>query len=128
MSNAFRYESGRGTRRTYIWGFGLSLLLTLAAYLPAARHVHSHHLIFSDRSLIVTVLSLAVVQLFIQLTFFLHLGRESKPRWNLTVLVFMLVVLIILVFGSLWIMYNLNYHMAPTPSDSHIIKDEGIHH
>jgi len=117
---------GHGSLKTYIAGFGLSLLLTLAAYLPVARHVHSHHLIYSDNFLVGLILSLAVVQLVVQLLLFLHLGRESKPRWNLLVFLFMLLVLIILVGGSLWIMYNLNHHLAPIQSDTHIIHDEGI--
>jgi hypothetical protein len=38
--------------------------------------------------------------------------------------------LAILVFGSLWIMKNLNYHMqhsSPAQIDQSIIHDEGIH-
>jgi cytochrome o ubiquinol oxidase operon protein cyoD len=63
----------------------------------------------------------------VQLVFFLHLGGEGKPRWRLTAFLFMLLVLVILVFGSLWIMYNLDYHMTMSPEelDSQIIEDEG---
>jgi len=45
------------------------------------------------------------------LIFFLHLGIESKPRWNLLVFYFMVVVLAILLYGSFWIMSNLDYRM-----------------
>jgi cytochrome o ubiquinol oxidase operon protein cyoD len=54
---------------------------------------------------------LALVQAAVQFLFFLHLGREFKPRWNLLVFSFMALVLLILVFGSLWIMYNLDTRM-----------------
>ena len=53
-----------------------------------------------------------LAQFFTQLLFFLHLGRETKPRWKLLVFLFMTMIVAILVFGSLWIMYNLNYHMT----------------
>jgi heme/copper-type cytochrome/quinol oxidase subunit 4 len=46
---------------------------------------------------------------------FLHLGNEAKPRLKLLVFGFMALVVMILVFGSLWIMYSLNYRM-PTQS------------
>ena len=53
----------------------------------------------------------AVMQLLIQLIFFLHLNSESKPRWNLTVFLFIILIVGILVIGTLWIMYNLDYNM-----------------
>jgi cytochrome o ubiquinol oxidase subunit IV len=77
------------------------------------------------------IVALALVQLFIQLIFFLHLGRESKPRWNLSALAFAVIVVVILVFGSLWIMASLDYHgghhSTPQTSDEYIIQDEGFH-
>ena len=59
---------------------------------------------------------------------FLHLGQEDKPRYQLTAFNFMVLVVLILVFGSIWIMQNLDYHHADhiQQSDSYIIKDEGI--
>ncbi len=72
--------------------------------------------------------ALAVTQLLVQLLFFLHLGRESKPRWNLIVLAFAVMVVVIVVFGSLWIMKNLQYnhgHQTPEETDKFLIHDEG---
>ena len=119
------------TTRAYIRGFGLSLALTLTGWLLVNRHVENRHLFWSDKTLIVLILVLAVVQLVVQLVFFLHLGRESKPRWNLSVLSFAVIVLLILVLGSLWIMYNLDYRhprkaLSPNEINQSIIKDEGI--
>jgi cytochrome o ubiquinol oxidase operon protein cyoD len=119
-----------GSFRSYIIGFGLSAALTLAAFYLAIRHVNSHHVIYGHSLLIAIVVALALAQLITQLVFFLHLGRESKPRWNLMVFGFMAIVVVILVGGSLWIMYNLNYHHSqttnPGATDSYIIHDEGI--
>jgi heme/copper-type cytochrome/quinol oxidase subunit 4 len=76
--------------------------------------------------------SLAIAQLITQLLFFLHLEKEPKPRWNLLVLSFAVTVAVILVFGSLWIMQNLNYrhggHNGSQYSEAEIIEDEGFHH
>lgn len=117
-----QHDSGQGTTMSYVVGFVMSLELTLAAYLLVVNQV------LDRRMLLAVIVGLAIAQLLVQLTFFLHLGRESKPRWNLTVLLFAALVVIILVFGSLWIMNNLNYHtMSPQQTDKYILHDEGIH-
>jgi cytochrome o ubiquinol oxidase subunit IV len=103
-----KHDSAHGTLQMYISGFVLSIFLTLAAYTLVVSHE------FSNWALALAIAGLAIVQFLVQLFFFLHLGRESKPRWKLTVFLFMLLVVGILVIGSLWIMYNLNYRMAPT--------------
>ena len=125
-------ETGHIAKGTYIAGFLLSLGLTIGAYLLVWRHVRSHHTVFTDEFLNVAVAVLALTQLLVQLVFFLHLSRESKPRWNLVVLSFAALVVLILVSGSLWIMWSLNYHhahqMNPAQTDTYIIHDEGIHH
>jgi cytochrome o ubiquinol oxidase operon protein cyoD len=99
-------DGGHGSVTTYVIGFALSVILTLAAYGSVTHHV------FGRTGLIAVIFVLAAVQLMVQLMFFLHLGREGKPRLNLMTFVFMLIVLIIIVGGSLWIMNNLNYHMT----------------
>jgi heme/copper-type cytochrome/quinol oxidase subunit 4 len=64
----------------------------------------------------------------VQLIFFVHLDQERKPRWNLMVLLFAVLVVVIICFGSLWIMKNLNYH-APMHDniDEQMMKNEGIY-
>lgn len=107
---------------TYVAGFVLSVILTLAAYFLISRGiVHNWPAIYA-------VVGLAVVQLVVQLVFFLHLGREEEPRWNLLVFDFTLIIVCIVVVGSLWIMNNLHYNMTP-PKDveRELIRDEGIH-
>lgn len=115
---------------SYITGFVLSLVLTLVAYSLVWRYVQSNYTLYTDKFLLISVAALAITQLLVQLVFFLHLSRESKPRWNLAVLSFAVLIVVILVFGSLWIMWNLDYHHAseitPAETDKYIIEDEGI--
>lgn len=117
-----------GTYLTYICGYGLSLILTLLAFDLVQRHVNSHHLSPSDNFMLGALAVLAITQLLVQLTFFLHLDRESRPRWNLKVLLFMLLILLIIVIGSLWIMSNLNYRMADSPTrvNDYIQSQDGL--
>ena len=114
------HERGEGSVRSYTIGFVTSLALTLSAYLLVTQHA-AH-----GWALMCWLALLSVVQLMVQLVCFLHVGRESRPRWNLSVLLFAAGVVFIVVFGSLWIMKNLAYghHHQVTPTE--IIKDEGI--
>lgn len=116
-----RHEAAQGSLKSYVMGFLTSLYLTLTAYFVTVKHL------LSGWALIGMLMGLAVIQLLVQLIFFLHLGRESKPRWNVQVLLFAVMVVGIVVGGSLWIMSNLNYHMmSPGTTDQFIQKDEGI--
>ena len=114
--------SPHGSHKTYIIGFILSVSLTLAAYLAVVNQLFSVGLMIS------VIVTLAVAQLFVQLVFFLHLGQENRPRWNLLAALFAGLVVLIVVFGSLWIMKNLDYHMTPAQQGEHMIDDEGISH
>ncbi len=95
----------QGTLTSYLVGFSASLMLTLLTY----GLVKTHFLTGWTLNLVVAGLSL--VQVIIQLLCFLHLGDEAKPRWNFLAFLFMVSVVLILVLGSLWIIYNLNGRM-----------------
>jgi len=59
------------------------------------------------------IVSAAVVQIVVQMHYFLHLDRSSSQRWNVMVLVYTLIIIAFLVGGSLWIMYNTGVRMMP---------------
>jgi len=112
-----------GTPTSYITGFVMAVVLTIAAYFTVTRHA------FPPTTIVTIIVGLAIAQLLVQLLFFLHMGQESKPRWNLVAFLFMLLVLLIVVVGSLWIMGNLNYNMTqgtPKQINQSITHDEGI--
>ncbi len=96
-----------GSFWSYTTGFIGSLLCTFAAYELVSQHL------LAPLSVLIAVIALAVLQLGIQLVFFLHLGRKAKG-WNLIVLVFALIIVAIVVGGSLWIMMSLNTRMMPS--------------
>lgn len=94
---------------SYVIGFVLAVILTLLSYFMVVNHI------MTGMTLVTTIMILAAVQLLVQLVFFLHLGRDKRAKWNVASFYFMFMVLVIVVFGSLWIMYNLNYNMMMTP-------------
>jgi len=91
----------------YVIGFVVSVALTLAAYFFVTGAY------FAGSVLIAVIAVLALIQFFVQMFCFLHLDEDEQPRWKLAVFISMGVTLIIVVFGSIWIMNNLNYHMMP---------------
>src|SRR5258706_11331408 len=111
----------QGTLTSYIIGLMISILFTLADYFMVVNHS------LNGTLLIAAILGLAVIQLFVQLLFFLHMGKEPKPYWNLTVFISFVGIILIVVTGSLWIMSHLNYQMTPTDMNSYMLKEEGMH-
>ncbi len=105
--------------KNYIIGFTLSLLLTLIAYFAVADKV------FSGWVLVGLLLTLAAVQVFVQLFFFMHLWQEKKPRYSLLIFLSTASIILTIVLGTLWIMHNLSYHTSQKDSGT-IINDEGI--
>ena len=108
-----RLEASKNAMRSYTIGFVLSLLLTIVPYYIVTRHL------FGTHGLLMGIIFFGVVQLLVQVTFFLHVPAKSKPYWNLIVFFFTLLIVAFLVVGSLWIMYHLNYNMmGVTPFNS----------
>jgi cytochrome o ubiquinol oxidase operon protein cyoD len=103
----------------YCLGFGLSIITTMLAYSLVNNHL------MAGWGLAYTVVGLALLQVVIQLMFFLHLNQESEPRWNLMILDFTLLVVVIVVVGTLWVMQHLNYHGSPESTETYIVNDEG---
>ncbi len=91
--------------RRYLIGFSLSLLLTLLAALIIVFGVSG--------TLAKTLLVLlALLQLGVQLIYFLHLGREKGQEFEVAFFAFTLIVVGILVGGTLWIMGHLEHHQG----------------
>ena len=102
----------------YSVGFICSVALTMTAYLFVVQ---------SDgwgMALIVIICALALAQLVVQLVWFLHLGEEQRPRWRTRAFIAMSGTLLIIVFGSIWIMQNLDYNMMPGhDTDAHMMQE-----
>ena len=110
MSNtqdvATKYGTGRKTLPGYIIGLVLSLLFTFIAFSLVKEHA------LSDQAIYISLGILAVFQLIAQVVFFLRISASAEGRWNLMPFIFTIVIAVVLVFGSFWIMFNLNYNMG----------------
>jgi len=91
--------------QSYFIGFLFSVILTIAPFILAIQKLFS-----SEVSYIVFLLC-AISQIIVHFVYFLHLNFSTKERWNLITLLFVIIIIFIVVFGSIWIMSNLNHHM-----------------
>lgn len=106
------------TIKTYTVGLITSLALTLGAFGLVYIHLRSHHQLIAHDQLLFAILALAIVQLFVHMRFFLHVGRGRTPR-DLVALAFGIAIIVLVVGGSLWIMSNL-VHNTAVPFDGSI--------
>ncbi len=106
---------------SYIVGFFLSVVTTFIAYFFVVNEL------WPKEMLVYIILAIAVVQLVVQMVFFLHIGRGT--RWKTMTFVFTIVIVLILVIGSVWVMDNLNYNMmdmSPNEMTEYMSEHEGI--
>jgi cytochrome o ubiquinol oxidase subunit IV len=99
-----------GNPASYLIGFVLSVLLTGAAFALVWLRPAAPQRIFE------AIVGAALVQMFVHLTSFLHLNRSSTQRWNVVVLAFAALIIVILIGGSIWIITNANHNMLPPGS------------
>ena len=97
--------ASHGSVKSYMTGFILSIILTVIPFWMVMDGGFTH------QTMLITVVAMAVVQIFVHLVYFLHMNTSSEERWNLVALVFTVLIIAIVVVGSLWIMYNLNINM-----------------
>jgi cytochrome o ubiquinol oxidase operon protein cyoD len=94
--------------RGYIVGFVVSVLLTAASFWTAK----STGIIWMP-GVPIALGVLAVAQMGVHLTFFLHITTGPDNTNNVLALAFGLLIVGLVVTGSLWIMANLNHNMMP---------------
>lgn len=94
-----------GTFKSYLVGFLLSVILTVLPFWLVMEHM------LGRESLLLVISVLAVIQIVVQLMFFLHMNSRSEGGWNMIAFLFTVLIILILVIGSLWIMFHLNHNM-----------------
>ncbi len=114
-------KDSHGSTQSYMFGFLLSLVLSIVPY----------HLVvsksLSGRQLLVTILGFGLLQMLIQVFFFLHLGRGPKPLYNVVFFASTVGLIVVVVFGSVFIMDHLHYSMTPEEVTKKLAQGEGIY-
>ena len=104
------HQSDYGTSQkhfgVYVFGFITCIILTLVAFYGVMHPSLSRHQLFT------LVFGTALVQFIVQAICFLGLNVKTlQGKMNVTSLIYTMIVAGTTIFGSIWIMYNLNYFM-----------------
>ncbi len=87
-----------GSPWMYIAGFVISIALTLGAlWLALARQ-------FSTEALLTVILILAILQIGVQMFFFMHVTESPRPQFNLWILGLGMFFTFVVIASSIWIM------------------------
>lgn len=97
-----------GSLRSYLIGFVLSVILTAIPFWLVMTGA-----IQNNQVTAVVIMVLAAVQIVVHMVFFLHMNTVSEGGWSMLALIFTLILVVIVLTGSLWVMYHLNANMMP---------------
>ncbi|MGY9048586.1 hypothetical protein P775_17755 [Puniceibacterium antarcticum] len=106
------HADDHGSMKTYVTGFLLSVLLTVIPF----GLVMSGGLPNRDLT-IALVLAAAAIQIVVHMIYFLHMRSSSEEGWTMITLLFTIVILVIMLSGSVWVMYHMNTNMMPMTGD-----------
>ncbi len=96
------------TVKGYVIGFILSVVLTaIPFWLVMAK------IIPSSTVTGLVLLGFAAVQIVVHMVYFLHMNSKVEGGWSMLSLIFTIAVVVIMLAGSIWVMFHLNANMMP---------------
>lgn len=107
--------------KAYVTGFILSLVFTAIPYYLMVTHA------VKGSWLVGTILVFAILQMLVQIIFFLHLGRDPKLYWQVGFFVATVGAVFVVVVGSIWIMGHLHHNMTPKDLTDKVANGEAVH-
>jgi len=100
--------AAHGSFRGYLIGFVLSVILTAIPFWLVMSGA-----IDNKQATAIVIMAFAVVQIVVHMVLFLHMNTASEGGWSMLALIFTLILVVIVLTGSLWVMYHLNANMMP---------------
>ena len=104
--------AAHGSFRGYLIGFVVSVILTAIPFWLVMSGI-----IDNKQATAIVIMAFAVVQIVVHMVFFLHMNTASEGGWSMLALIFTLILVVIVLTGSLWVMYHLNANMMPGVHD-----------
>ncbi|WP_423594761.1 cytochrome o ubiquinol oxidase subunit IV [Roseateles sp. MS654] len=96
------------TVKGYVIGFLLSVILTAIPFWLVMAKV-----IPSSTTTGLVLLGFAAVQIVVHMVYFLHMNSKVEGGWSMLSLIFTIAVVVIMLAGSIWVMFHLNSNMMP---------------
>ena len=94
---------------SYVIGLGLALLLTAVSFWVASTSV------LWGPGVAMGLVVLAIAQMGVHLVFFLHITSGPDNTNNVLALAFGVLIVMLIMFGTIWIMSHLAANMGPPP-------------
>lgn len=105
MSHNHNSEAAHGSMKQYTVGFILSIILTV---IPFGMVMTGGF----DRTVLLAAVGItAIIQVLVQLIFFLHMNSSEEQRWNVIAFTYTILTIAILLIGSVWVMNYLHFNM-----------------
>jgi cytochrome o ubiquinol oxidase operon protein cyoD len=101
-------HANHGSLKDYALGFVLSVILTAIPFWLVMDNV-----INKPSHAAIVLLVFAAVQIVVHMIYFLHMNTKSEGGWNMLALIFTALLVVIVLAGSIWVMYHLNHNMMP---------------
>ncbi|MBB2485705.1 cytochrome o ubiquinol oxidase subunit IV [Mitsuaria sp. WAJ17] len=96
------------TVKGYVVGFLLSVVLTAIPFWLVMGQV-----LPSKNTTALVILAFAAVQMVVHMIYFLHMNSKVEGGWSLLALIFTAALVLIMLAGSIWVMYHMNANMMP---------------
>jgi cytochrome o ubiquinol oxidase operon protein cyoD len=103
----------------YVIGLALALLLTGVSFWVASTSA------LWGPGVAVGLVVLAIAQMGVHLVFFLHITSGPDNTNNVLALAFGVLIVVIVMIGTIWIMYHLAANMGPTPEMTNLMAQRG---
>ncbi|MEM9063748.1 MAG: cytochrome o ubiquinol oxidase subunit IV [Pseudomonadota bacterium] len=94
--------------RSYLIGFVLAVILTVIPFWIVMAEIE-----LSLGWALFIIFGLGAVQIMVHVYYFLHVTLRAEDGWQAMSLIFTGVILIIILAGSIWVMFHLHENMMP---------------
>ena len=102
-------DHNHASMKDYTIGFILSVILTaIPFWLVMAGPLEN------KQTTTAIIVGFAAVQVIVHMVYFLHMNGKAEGGWTMLSTLFTVVVLVIMLAGSIWVMYHMNANMMPT--------------
>ena len=95
------------TVKGYVVGFLLSVVLTAIPFWLVMTGA------LPKQATTFIIVAFAAVQMVVHMVYFLHMNAKVEGGWSMLALVFTAALVVIMLAGSIWVMYHMNTNMMP---------------
>ncbi|MEM9838610.1 MAG: cytochrome o ubiquinol oxidase subunit IV [Pseudomonadota bacterium] len=106
MSDASTTE--QNPYRSYLIGFALSVVLTIIPFSLVLTEAP-----MSASLIIAMIFVFGAAQILVHVRYFLHVDLKNEQGWQVMSLAFTAILLVIVLAGSIWVMFHLRENMMP---------------